>query len=613
MAKLNYISETNQALSYTESSVRIYYFQSEERDIIELLMDGSGSKLTTSVSKVLGERLMPHPGLFQELVRQKKLLEFYSQCDISRRCISDEKGPAVYLLTDFQLWTPEKRSEMIKSFLNSKYYRDSLLVICSPLALIPQGLENEVKLVKIAPLSDRDIGILFEQDLRAVFPEWDSATQERQSDLIKPLRGFTRRQIAELLHNVRVEENLALRKRLFERRVRGMQREAAEKNMTMEIRDLRDEPEARGLEAYSRWLEEHKWSFHDPDHARKEWGVNAPKGVLLVGVPGTGKSLMAVETARKLSEDPETPLPLIELRLDRLDSSNYGESEAQLRWYLERVESMAPCVLLIDEVEKSFRKDDNGTNHQVRIGQMSILLKWMQSRKKNVFTFITANSIANVPPELLRDGRLSERFFVFLPTCDDLAHILVSKLEKLKDSRLRGYGIEYLLDKETAKQLFNDIAKDANDIAKEAKEHGINKFFTGANLDKLIDETNLRLHRDWEKEEKEGRITQIYFDALRKCAQTIITQGESGMKDIVKAWFSAKENQYLGASDHFFFPFQRYRHRLGEGSDLEKVKKMFKTPEEVEAMQDYDKKLFECFCSEIYEYQKKLDKYEERG
>lgn len=592
MAKLNYISETNQALSYTEDSVRIYYFQSEERDIIELLIDGSGSKLTTSVSKVLGEALIPHPGLFRELIQQDKILEFYSQCDVRMLRIVKEEGPRVYLLTDFQLWSKAERAGLIKTFLNSKYYGDSLLMICSPLALVPEGLENEVKLIRAAPLSDADIGTIFEKELRDAFPEkWDSATQEQRSALIKPLRGFTRRQIAEILHNVRVEEDPALRERLFEKRVRATQRETAEKNMTMEIRDPRDEPEARGLGAYSRWLEEHKWAFHDPDRAREEWGVNAPKGVLLVGVPGTGKSLMAAETARKLSKERETPLPLIELRLDRLDSSNYGESEAQLRWYLERVESMAPCVLLIDEVEKSFRKDDNGTNHQVRIGQMSILLKWMQGRKKNVFTFITANSIANVPPELLRDGRLSERFFVFLPTSDDLAHILVSKLEKLKNSKLRDYVPGGLPDEEDAKRLFNRIAK----------ENTANKFFTGANLDKLVDETNLRLHRDLETD---GHITKSYSEVLCECAKTIITQGESGLKDIVQTWFSAKENQYLGASDHFFFPFQRYSDRP---SSLEDVREMFKSQEE---MQDYDKELFDCFCNEIYEYQKRLDKLE---
>ncbi|MEI3198864.1 MAG: AAA family ATPase [Lachnospiraceae bacterium] len=138
---------------------------------------------------------------------------------------------------------------------------------------------------------------------------------------------------------------------------------------------------------------------------------------------------MAEEAARRLDD-----AALIRFQIDRIQSSSYGESESNMRRCLERIESMAPCVLLIDEAEKIFRMDEH--THEVKLNMLGQLLDWMQKRKAAVFTFMTANGIRQLPPELLRDGRISERFFAFMPSGGELAAILVS-LERI-DRETRG-------------------------------------------------------------------------------------------------------------------------------------------------------------------------------
>ena len=160
--------------------------------------------------------------------------------------------------------------------------------------------------------------------------------------------------------------------------------------------------EVGGLNALKRWLEQRKRAFLEPDPA-----LDAPKGILLVGVQGGGKSLAAKAVAGLWQ------LPLLRLDFGTLYNKFFGETERNLRSSLRTAEAMAPCVLWIDEIEKAIASGDYDSGTSKRV--LGSLLTWLAERDQPVFLVATANRIDNLPPELIRKGRMDEIFFVDLP------------------------------------------------------------------------------------------------------------------------------------------------------------------------------------------------------
>jgi ATP-dependent 26S proteasome regulatory subunit len=176
--------------------------------------------------------------------------------------------------------------------------------------------------------------------------------------------------------------------------------------------------EIGGMRRLSRWLEIRK-PFFSGD---AEFRLDAPRGILLLGVQGCGKSLAAKAAAGIFG------VPLLRLDFAGLYSKYYGETEANLRKALETAEVMAPCVLWVDEIEKgiSVSDEDDGLSRRV----LGTLLTWMSERRQPVFLVATANDIARLPAELVRKGRFDEVFFVDLPGLENRQEIFRIHLGK---------------------------------------------------------------------------------------------------------------------------------------------------------------------------------------
>ena len=163
-----------------------------------------------------------------------------------------------------------------------------------------------------------------------------------------------------------------------------------------------------GLDNLKRWLDKRQRSFSEPE-AAQAFGLEPPKGLLLLGVQGCGKSLTAKAIAASWR------LPLVRFDPGSLFDKYFGESERNLRRALKLASSLAPVVLWIDETEKGFGQgggDEQGTSRRV----FGSFLSWLQEKKESVFVVATANDISALPPELLRKGRFDEIFFVDLPS-----------------------------------------------------------------------------------------------------------------------------------------------------------------------------------------------------
>ena len=190
-----------------------------------------------------------------------------------------------------------------------------------------------------------------------------------------------------------------------------------------------------GLDQLKDWLQRRSGAFSE--QARR-YGLPHPRGLLLAGVQGTGKSLSAKAIAHYWH------LPLLRLDVGRLFAGLVGESESRTRQMIQIAEALAPCVLWIDEIDKAFAglegRGDSGTASRV----FGTFLTWMSEKQSPVFVVATANEVQALPPELLRKGRFDEIFFVGLPNADERWAIFEVHLTRLRPQNLRAYDLDRL-------------------------------------------------------------------------------------------------------------------------------------------------------------------------
>lgn len=194
--------------------------------------------------------------------------------------------------------------------------------------------------------------------------------------------------------------------------------------------------EVNGMSAMTDWLSEMKDIILNYDEARWLSEIKPLKGLLVSGIPGSGKSLLAKSTANILG------LPLISMDMGLIRGKYVGESEHRMNEALRQIESLSPCVVRIDEIEKAMG-DSDGDSSGVSKRLMGQFLTWMQEKDTNgmcCFVFATANDIKGIPPELFRNGRFDAKFYTFMPSaeeCDEIFNGIVSKQNRVHADKLK--------------------------------------------------------------------------------------------------------------------------------------------------------------------------------
>ncbi len=343
--------------------------------------------------------------------------------------------PAVFVLRDFHIHFGYRNrpvnDEVVRKLRDlvpcTKESLPKNIILISPVLLLPDELQKDVTILDF-PLPDAtELMSNLKQFVQSNYG--GSITFDMRGNtaekLVKAALGLTLSEAENAFAHAAVERN-----RLDESDVRIIQEEKCQiikKTGILEyIESDLNIQDVGGLDNLKSWLRKRDKSWLDD---AKKYSLPAPKGILLTGVPGCGKSM----TAKVISS--LWQLPLLRMDIGKLFGGIVGSSEQNMRTAIRTAEAISPSLLWIDEIEKGFSgigsSGDSGTATRV----FGSFLTWIQEKEKPVFVIATANNIANLPPELLRKGRFDEIFFVDLPTLEERKEIFKVHLKKRLKSK----------------------------------------------------------------------------------------------------------------------------------------------------------------------------------
>lgn len=355
--------------------------------------------------------------------------------DKIREMVGNAKDrPDIYVLKDFhEFWGKSPATKRkVRNLAHHLVYTRASLIVTMPVRDVPVELSDDVVLVDL-PLPD---AAALRRQLDDLIGNTSGVRSELtphgRARLAQAALGLTSTQAGRAFAKAIVRDHV-----LDEQDIQAVLEEkkaVIRRSQALEFYSADETPDdVGGLEVLKHWLELRERAFGEEAAV---YGLPAPKGVALIGIPGTGKSLTAKMVGGLWR------LPLLRLDVGALFGSLVGESEERVRRALDLAETVAPCVLWIDELEKSLASGgsgDGGTSQRV----FGTILTWMQEKTKPVFVVATANDVSALPPEMLRRGRFDEIFFLDLPTEAERREILSVHLRK-RGRDVRAFDLAHL-------------------------------------------------------------------------------------------------------------------------------------------------------------------------
>lgn len=313
---------------------------------------------------------------------------------------------------------------------------DATVIIVSSVLVIPKDIEKYVTILEMDYLNTEEIKAVINSFVK------ENLNQQVEACLVEEFalafKGLTEFEILNLLALSYADDGELTRKDL--RLIFDQKQQMIKKAGILEMIPLKETiDDIGGLENLKAWFIKKAKVYKNMDNAKK-YGVDMPKGVLIAGVPGCGKSLNA-KAAANLFE-----VPLLRLDMGRLMGKYVGESEGNLRSAIALAEAISPCVLWIDELEKAFAGiGGSGGGAEVTTRLFGNFLTWMQEKESPTYVVATANDITQLPPELLRKGRFDEIFYVGLPNKEEREKIFNIHIRKRRPQDLKNIRVKDLV------------------------------------------------------------------------------------------------------------------------------------------------------------------------
>lgn len=281
--------------------------------------------------------------------------------------------------------------------------------------------------------------------------EWD------EDDLVHVaavLRGFSEIQIDNILASEIIGSRGLLKSKISQ--LSNKKQKLYTKTGSVQHINISKNYSVEGMGVLKRWLEAKRKIFFMPEETLQEYDLKAPKGILLVGVPGCGKSLTAKLVAQQWN------LPLFRFDIGSVFDKWVGESEKRMREALQFIENVSPCILWIDEIEKVLATTDSGNETGKRV--LGEFLFWIQEASAKVFMVATANNVEILPYELYRKGRFSEVFYAGLPNPLERKHTIQYYAHASLKIKFEDQFLEVLV-KETEGFSYSDIETAIKELA----------------------------------------------------------------------------------------------------------------------------------------------------
>lgn len=340
--------------------------------------------------------------------------------------------PAVFILKDFNKFLNDMSvSRKLKNLLNILKTQPKSLIIIATEVDIPKELADLITVIEFNLPTSQEIKVELIRLGQSLNKEFD---QEFLEILIRSCQGLSIEKIRRALSKSIAQYgeigqesiDLILREK---RQIISQTQILEYQNSKIQFSDI------GGLKNLKLWLENRKHSFSEK---AKLYGLPTPRGLLLAGIQGTGKSLTAKAIAN------EWKLPLLKFDIGRVFGGIVGESESRIRLTIQLAEALSPCILWVDEIDKAFseqtKTSDSGTTNRV----LGTFVTWLSEKQAQVFVVATANNLSILPLEIIRKGRFDEIFFVGLPNFEERKQILNVFLKRLRPGSITKFEIENL-------------------------------------------------------------------------------------------------------------------------------------------------------------------------
>jgi len=389
---------------------------------------------------------------------------------IAEKIMKSETDNNLFLLKDISGYFNSheflRRFRDLPAIMDEQHSINTVCILSPTLTEIPPELEEDIVVLELSLPDYHEIEELVSKTFSKMIPEkWYPSTR---AILYKSLQGLSMDNIKRVvrkaisLNNGQLNENC----------ITFIQEEKQQIIKKQKILDYYTQKETidhiGGLDEIKKWFVEREHVFRLSKENVDTLGLETPRGLLLIGVPGSGKSLCCKALAGIWN------LPLLRLDVGKLFGSTVGESEKNIRRCIQLAEAVSPCILWIDEIDKAFGgvtgyQGDSGT--QLRV--FGTFITWLQEKEKPVFVIATANNPKNLPPELWRKGRYDEVFFVDLPSLEEREEIF--KIHLLK----RGQDISRLNLRELAENSHGYTGAEIEQAVKDAIVATFNKIHEG--------------------------------------------------------------------------------------------------------------------------------------
>ncbi|MBQ2424737.1 MAG: AAA family ATPase, partial [Alistipes sp.] len=416
-----------------------------------------------------------------------------------------------------------------------------IIVSPEPVSMLPEQLEKVVTVVEVSAPTQEEIL----EEISRIPLSYEYSTEQQiasiRNEMCRTLQGLQLYEVYQILKSATVRTGGRLSKNTIKLALEE-KKQIVKKSGIVEVVDANVQfSEVGGLDVIKAQLEEKREIFQNLGLA-VECNLPLPKGILIIGMPGCGKSMIAKSVANLFD------MSLLRLDINRLMGQYVGQSEANLRKALETAEAAHPCVLWIDEIEKAFAGSNGSgnSNDMLVMRLMGHFLTWMQERKTPVYIVATANDVMR--PEFMRKGRFDEVYFVDFPNAEERLDIFTKKINVYKNSKSGIFDFSQL------KSYDNIVAQMVG-----TTNHG----FSGAEIESLVNTVMNKKFIEYIKLKQKKDVKDQSAVPARKITENDFLDEIALMKDAV---LSSHTGKYI--SD-----YERQR----EKTSVERIRDLYET------------------------------------